>query len=150
MKTNCEKFLKRNDRLGANVKLNFKGSPQYGTVIGGCFSLLVTAFFVLFIGLQLFAWLFDPEYKQEILVKYHSRNEPVTYEIPLKSFLPSVVVVENFSGLTSQSEWITNDPNKFYIGFVEYKPNNGESKPIDAINCQELINNMPDLIEEER
>jgi len=51
-------FLKGQDQLGAGVSLNFKGSSQFGTILGGCLSLLTSIFFAFFVIIQVYAWLF--------------------------------------------------------------------------------------------
>ena len=61
--------------------------------------MLATAFFTLFIGVQLFAWIFTPQFNQGVEVGYLARTANETYEIPISSFLPTVAVVENFTGL---------------------------------------------------
>ena len=55
-------FLKSQDQFGSTVNLNYRGMPSYGTLLGGCISLMTTTFFTVFIIFQVFAWIFEPNY----------------------------------------------------------------------------------------
>ena len=38
-------FLKASDQFGSAISLSHRGNVTYGTILGGCISLLVTIFF---------------------------------------------------------------------------------------------------------
>ena len=42
-------FFKRNDELSSTVNLHYKGETTFGTVLGGCVSVCVNFFFLVFI-----------------------------------------------------------------------------------------------------
>ena len=42
-------FLKTQDQLGKGVSLNYRGSPKFGTITGGFFSLTVRLFITSFV-----------------------------------------------------------------------------------------------------
>ena len=74
------------------MSLNYKGSSGFGTILGGCLSLMVTLFFTLFVGIQLFAWVFKPSFNQTFAVEYLPRKSNSTYTIPIRQFIPSFSV----------------------------------------------------------
>ena len=55
-------FFKGQDQLGSTINLNYRGGPGFGTILGGCLSLLLSTFVAGFIGLQCFAWAFQTQY----------------------------------------------------------------------------------------
>ena len=89
-------FLKNRDQLGSGVSLNYRGTPQFGTLLGGCISLLVSIFFALFVIISLYGWAFEPEYKEEISVSYLDLNKygqnGTDYDIPTSIFLPTFIL----------------------------------------------------------
>jgi len=58
MSSACAGFFKRQDQLGSTVNLHHKGESGFGTILGGCLSMLATLFFTLFIFVQLYGWAF--------------------------------------------------------------------------------------------
>ena len=108
-------FFRNQDQLGSSVSLNYKGSAQYGTIVGGCLSLCTTIFFVAFIGIQMYTWLFKPNYNEAISVGYLPRKNPTAYEVPVTQFLPTFAVVSNY--LASVDEWDFNDPDLLAFSF---------------------------------
>ena len=69
----CVNFFRNKDALGSGVSLNYKGSAQYGTILGGCLTICTTVFFTIFIGVQMYAWLFKPSYNETLGVEYIGR-----------------------------------------------------------------------------
>ena len=63
-------LLQGQDFYGAPVQFYFKGDSHYGTILGGTCSLLLSAFFFLFVELQLLNWIFQPDYSLETLTGY--------------------------------------------------------------------------------
>ena len=132
------------------MSLNFRGSTQFGTIIGGCFSLALTIFFALFIGMQLFAWLFQPSYNDSFSVGYLSREAYTTYDIPVSQFLPTFAIVSNYYTGVSPADWVVNDNTTFTWYFDQQISSDILLPPIAAVSCVELISNMQDLEEQER
>ena len=65
--------------------------------------------------------------------------------------MPTIAVVENYTfDTTDVDHWVTNDPNKFYVYFLQIRLETGEYEFVEACNCAELIGNMTDLHEGER
>ena len=59
-------FFKRRDELSSTVNLNYKGQMKHGTVLGGCVSCLTNTFFTIFISMQIYGWVFQPAYDQNL------------------------------------------------------------------------------------
>ena len=53
-------FFKNLDSVGSRVSLNYRGTPDYGTIIGGCLSLTVSIFLVLFLIITVYDWASSP------------------------------------------------------------------------------------------
>ena len=92
MPNKCISFFKNNDKLGSGVSLNYRGDSGFGTILGGILSLIGTLFFTMFIGIQLYTWMFKPSYSQSFGVKYLNKQEKTVYDIPMTSFLPTMAV----------------------------------------------------------
>ena len=106
----CSNFLKGQDGLGSGVALNYRGSAQFGTMLGGCVSLVTGLFFATFVICQLFTWIFDPNYDQQVAVSYLDRKADA-YDIPITSFLPTFAVCDNYNVPGATDETYTyNDP----------------------------------------
>ena len=113
----CSNFLKGHDALGSGVALNYRGSAQFGTMLGGCVSLITGIFFGVFIICQVFTWIFDPNYNQQISVSYLERFADA-YDIPITSFLPTVAICDNFKKPNvTREEYTYNDPTLWEIKF---------------------------------
>ena len=93
MPKRCNSFFKNNDQLGSGVSLNYRGESGFGTILGGLLSLIVTVFFTMFIGLQIYSWMFKASYNQSYSVSYLNRKDKNVYDIPITSFMPTVTVV---------------------------------------------------------
>ena len=63
--------------MGLGVSLNYQGSAGFGTVLGGCCSLLVSMFIGVFTTIQLYGWLFAPSYNQ---LNWEDYMHPTVYE----------------------------------------------------------------------
>ena len=119
--------------------MNYKGSSGYGTIMGGCISLVVTTFTFVFIGIQLYALVFEPSYNQNESVDYLSRTSAEVYEVPIRSFIPSFgYFIENDSGERSYNpreileiKWIMTDWDK----------------KIETVSCKELVDSFDHLQE---
>ena len=49
MAKKCISFLREQDELGSSVYLHYKGMSGYGTALGGCMSLFINTFAMIFI-----------------------------------------------------------------------------------------------------
>ena len=110
MPNKCTSFFKNNDQLGSGVSLNYRGDSGFGTILGGTLSLIATLFFTMFIGIQLYSWMFQPSYNQSFGVEYLNKREKTVYEIPMTSFLPTVGVArldENYEpfDFNNRTDW---------------------------------------------
>ena len=114
----CSGFLKGQDGLGSGVTLNYRGSAQFGTMLGGCVSLIAGMFFASFVIVQLFTWIFDPNYNQQVAVSYLGRGDDA-YDIPTSSFLPTFAICDNFNeeGVTADT-YTFNDPTLWDSKFI--------------------------------
>ena len=106
----CSDFLKGQDGLGSGVTLNYRGSAQFGTMLGGFVSLHTGMFFAIFVIFQMFTWIFDPNYNQQVAVSYLARGDDA-YVIPISSFLPTFAICDNYNapGVTEETRTF-NDP----------------------------------------
>ena len=84
---------------------------------GGFFSLLASAFFTLFVGVQLWAWMFAPKYNQALEKNFVSRGEEESYTVLTSLFLPIVGVVMT-PNVDDESQYDFNNLEYFDIGFV--------------------------------
>ena len=114
----CSTFLKGQDGLGSGVALNYRGSAQFGTMLGGCVSLITGMFFGIFVIFQMFTFFFDPNYNQQAGISYLGRDGDA-YDIPITSFLPTFAICDNYNepGVTDET-YTFNNPDlwdaKFY------------------------------------
>ena len=111
----CIKFLQGQDQLGQNVEFSYKKNAGYGTVLGGCCSLILTIFFAIFIGIQFYAWMFKPSYSESINRGYLPRNSNETYTISTTDFLPTVMIMDSFLEFSDPSNY--NNPENWKIGW---------------------------------
>ena len=81
MSNSIASFFKRKDQLSSNVNLNYKGESKFGTICGGCVSLLTSCFFTVFIITQLFGWLFNEKYNQVLGSTYLENGHSKVYNI---------------------------------------------------------------------
>ena len=95
MAKKCVSFLRGQDELGSSVYLHYKGMSGYGTALGGCMSLIVNTFAMIFILGQFYGFLFRPSYNQTIATSYISKNDAEVYTVPLKTFLPVFAILSN-------------------------------------------------------
>jgi len=72
------------------VSLNYRGEAGFGTILGGILSLVATVFFTMFIGMQMYSWMFQPSFNQSFGVSYLNKREKTVYDIPMSSFMPTV------------------------------------------------------------
>ena len=145
----CAGFLKRQDQLGSGVSLNYRGTSAYGTIYGGVCSLIATLFFTFFTTIQLYAWIFKPQYSQTTSIGYLGREEEKTYEIPVQQFLPTFAIITGYDD--EMSEWIYNNPKWFTWNVTQYTENGpSEGVLLDTVTCEDLINSWTDISEDER
>lgn len=70
MKGGLSGFFQRNDRLGTGISLNYNGTSEYGTVLGGCCTMFVWAIFLLFTTIQVFEWVLNANWSSNTTVSY--------------------------------------------------------------------------------
>ena len=62
MGANLTAFCKSQDQLGSEVKMNYRGTPKFGTILGGCLSLTVYIFLAIYVGYTIYDWYKHPIY----------------------------------------------------------------------------------------
>ena len=67
----------------------------YGTALGGCMSLIVNTFAMVFILGQFYGFLFSPSYNQIIATDYISKKDAEVYSVPIKVFLPVFTIISD-------------------------------------------------------
>ena len=129
--------------MGSGVSLNYQGTPQFGTILGGCLSLFVSIFFALFVCLTIYAWAFEPEYKYHILVDYLDVNSKTAYDVQTSVFLHTFILV---SPDDKGNMNVFNDQTLFQWRYSDYATGN----KVETTSCVNLIDSMTDLKSEER
>lgn len=127
--------------------MTYRGSSAEGTLLGGCFSLIATIFFGLFIGLQLFSWMTFDSYESTDSINYLSREANQTYEVPTTNYLPAFAIFDNARDLNLRDATINNSDNWSWT-FVQSLGN--RQKKIDAVNCVDLVKSWTDIDEPSR
>ena len=92
-------FIKGQDQLGSGISLNYRGESTYGTILGGCLSLLLSLFIAAFMIFQAIAWAFVPDYNQTIQKSYLFRTDETVYTIPTTNFMPTFGLISVPRGL---------------------------------------------------
>ena len=75
--------------------MNYRGEPRYGTITGGVVSLITLLFFTIFVFLQLYTWMFKPNYNELEEVNYLPRKTTEAYDINFSTFLPTFIIIDN-------------------------------------------------------
>ena len=133
-------FFKNQDQLGSGANLNYRGTPKYGTILGGCLSLSACISLAIFLITQIYDWAQQPSYTLQVTNGYLDNNSnsytPDPYEIDTSNFLPTFVLIsENETG-----DYVFNDPKLFQWKF--YDSNDSD---ISTIPCNELIRDFKNL-----
>ena len=100
-------FLKSQDQLSiSHVSVTYTNADGdgFGTSMGGICSLITSLFFVLFIIIQVYTWMFKPNYNQAINIDYNPLKGNPKYDIPLTLFLPAFSI---------QSGYFTEENERF-------------------------------------
>ena len=134
----CSNFLKGQDGLGSGVALNYRGSAQFGTMLGGCVSLFASMFFGVFVIVQLFTWIFDPNYDQQVALSYLGGGADA-YDIPTSTFLPTFSICDNFNESGATEETYTFNDSTLWDAKFYQADEDGNLSPIEAVNCKTLI-----------
>ena len=123
-------FFKNQDRLGSAVNLNYRGTPKYSTILGGCLSLSASIFLATFVIFTVFDWAYNPNYTLQLSAGYLENSSgsynPPAYEINTSNFLPTFDIRS-----TNLLTW------KYY--------EIGTGLEIPTIPCNELINQFEGL-----
>ena len=96
-------FFKNQDQVGSGVNLNYRGTPKYGTILGGCLSLSASIFLAIFLGFTIFDWAYYPNYTLQLSAGYledsPSKYVPPEYEIFTSNFLPTFSIESSSADL---------------------------------------------------
>ena len=120
-------FFKGLDHIGSGVTLNYKGRSGFGTILGGCLTILTWLFFLTFTSFQLYFWVADPNIKSNVKVSYLDRASPSAYTIPTTAFMPTVTIrsknkltedVTYNDGSLWQFFWVAGDT---FVGSIDCK-----------------------------
>ena len=134
-------FFKRNDKLSSGVTLNHRGRAGFGTMLGGCLSMLTWLIFLVFTGLQLYLWWFKPDYAATHKTSYLPKLNPEIYTIETTEYMPTIMVMS----LNHATGTVTyNDP---LLGSYDWYQINDDDDPnipvpaahIASVNCEDLI-----------
>ena len=106
-------FFKNQDRLGSAVNLNYRGTPKYGTILGGCLSLSASIFLATFVIFTVFDWAYNPNYTLQLSAGYladiPSKKYPPEYEIKTSNFLPTFAIESSSADLLTWKYYLVND-----------------------------------------
>ena len=143
------RFLRGQDQFGQSVQFTYKRQEGYGTVLGGACSFLLTLFFTFFIGVQIYGWLFHPEYDEHMNRGFLSRGTSETYVMSTTDFLPAIAV---FSLNLETGEFSHSDPAYWNFNWQQsfLVDNDYTETPVDSIECLTLIDSFTELSEANR
>ena len=127
----CKNYFREKDELGNSIQLNYKQRPTFGTTVGGFFSCVTTVFITAFVCVQIYAWMFEPAYNQQISTTYVTRGELEPYDIPYTAFLPYFAIFDE-GGKFNNKEY-------FSFGFRQKTQSYTELVEIPAVSCIDLI-----------
>ena len=127
------------------MSLNYRGGSNYGTILGGVFSCVATIFFALFIAVQLYSWLFEPNFSQTFSKAYLHRDSNETYTIDTRIFLPTLTIVSVDDNRNEQF----NNADFFEVEWKQVTDYDNE-QILDEINCLELIDSWKDVSDAEK
>ena len=147
MSSAIHKFLKGQDQLGSTVNLKYRNQPSYGTLLGGCISLLTTLFFFTLICLQLYAWLFQPSYDQLLGVSYLKPDSKEIYTVSVMKYLPTFVLQSGGDAEKGERSWNDSTLNTWTWSQGTDIHNR---TILSTVPCQDLINSWTYLPEAER
>ena len=137
--------------MGQGVQLNYRGEARYGTICGGVISLITFFFFAIFVLLQLYTWMFKPNFNQLEEVSYISRKHREVYDIPFSTFLPTFILIDN--GQCVEKFWgndTTYNSNDLWKFEYNQEDSNGVRNKIPAVNCYDMIQKWTDISENEK
>ena len=134
-------FFKGLDRIGSGVTLNYNGSSGFGTIFGGCLSIMTWLFFLTFTGLQLYLWLTDPNYTATAKISYLDRTNPVAYTIPTTSYMPTITI-RSKNEVTG--EVVYNDSTLWQFFWIS------DEKMVASIDCKTMIDESNELSDDEK
>ena len=132
----CGKFGKSQDKLGMPVGFGYRGSPEYGTILGGYVSICARIFILVLATMQIYSCFTDPY--NIALTKFSQLSMPNAqeYNIKIDEGLPAFFVYSPTTGNY-------NDPDLFTFKFSNAKsvPDSADftEDDITARNCTEVI-----------
>ena len=89
--------------------MNYRGNSGFGTILGGTLSLITSIFFIAFISVQMYAWIFTPDYGQTFTKNYLQKTSEEVYTVPTSVFLPTI----SFYSIANNGDMYANYA-KFY------------------------------------
>ena len=96
----------------------------FGTSIGGLCSLITSLVFLVFTMLQLYTWIFLPNYNQQINFNYNPLKGSPKYDMPPKLFLPAYAILD---GNIITEDFVYNDPNTWNAEWKQRVPDGNGS-----------------------
>ena len=93
--------------------MHYKREKHYGTVLGGCCSLCITAIVTLIIVIQLWTFIFKTSFSENIEVDYLKRGQDQLETVNLVDFMPSFAIVTEKEDGTI--DWNNQDMFTFYF-----------------------------------
>ena len=113
-------FFKSYDSLGPSINFNYRGEEKFGTCMGGCASIIANTLIFVIIGSQLCGWFFSAKWNQDIGFSYLTYQNPVEYNIPIRDFLPTVLVYAPKADMKITRDSTPNDPRFWDIHFEQW------------------------------
>ena len=144
MKESCTRFFREQDQLGADIHMNYRGSPTFGTCVGGFFSMLATVIFTIFTFVQAYSWLFTPSYNQSADLTYIQQSEKDAYTIPTTLFLPTVAFLRIRDDFT-----VEQVPQYWDYGYALIDYTTGQNTTYGTMQCAEYVKRL-DLSDAEK
>ena len=69
-------------------------------------------------GVQFYAWAFEPNYNQQVTKGYLDHNSNTTYSMPITDFLPSVFILGNINN-PDMNQWTVNDMSQWSVTWFQ-------------------------------
>ena len=92
-------------------------------------------------GIQLFAWFFEPSYNAQLNRGYLANSSTTKYTVSTTDFLPAVFIYGNTND-PNYENWELNNLDEWEIKFYQIKDGGSGDDSftvIDPIDCTELI-----------
>ena len=151
-------WLSKYDQFGTYAKFTYHGEAGFGTGVGGCCSLFITCNVAIFVFLQLWAFIYLPQWNNGYTINYLDSSlghEVLPYTITAGDFIPTFnLVTRSKNQETGELEKVFNDETKFRYYYTQKNMDlpKEDWEQIEAINCVDYIDGpyWEDLSEVER